>query len=89
MEISSKDPLQRANRLTQPLIRANGSHRPATWEEALDLVARNFKAQVEKHGPHAFGMFSCSKTTNELNFISQKFVRSVIGTNNIDSCNRT
>jgi len=77
------------SRLTQPLIRSNGSHRPATWDEALDRVAQNFRAQVEKHGPHTFGMFSCSKTTNELNYISQKFVRSVIGTNNIDSCNRT
>lgn len=89
MAIPSKSSPRRASRLTQPLIRANGSHRPATWDEALDLVARNFRAQVEKHGPHAFGMFSCSKTTNELNYISQKFVRSVIGTNNIDSCNRT
>jgi predicted molibdopterin-dependent oxidoreductase YjgC len=89
MAIPSKNPPRRTGRITQPLVRANGSHRPATWDEALDLVARNFKAQVEKHGPHAFGMFSCSKTTNELNYISQKFVRSVIGTNNIDSCNRT
>lgn len=77
------------SRLTQPLIRANGSHRPATWEEALDRVARSFQAAVQKRGPRAFGMFSCSKTTNELNFVAQKFVRSVIGTNNIDSCNRT
>ena len=83
MEIPSK------NRLTQPLVRANGSHRPATWDEALDRVAQNFRTQIEKHGPDTFGMFSCSKTTNELNFITQKFVRSVIGTNNIDSCNRT
>ena len=76
-------------RLTVPLIRENGKHRPASWEEALDRVANGFRAQMEKHGPRAFGMFSCSKTTNELNYISQKFVRSVIGTNNIDSCNRT
>jgi predicted molibdopterin-dependent oxidoreductase YjgC len=77
------------NRLTQPLIRSNGSHRPATWDEALDLVAQRFRTQVQKHGPRTFGMFSCSKTTNELNYAAQKFVRSVIGTNNIDSCNRT
>jgi predicted molibdopterin-dependent oxidoreductase YjgC len=76
-------------RLAVPLIRENGQHRPASWEEALERVASGFRAQVEKHGPRAFGMFSCSKTTNELNYISQKFVRSVIGTNNIDSCNRT
>ncbi len=77
------------SRLTQPLIRANGSHRPATWDEALDRVAQSFQAAVQKRGPRSFGMFSCSKTTNELNFVAQKFVRSVIGTNNIDSCNRT
>jgi predicted molibdopterin-dependent oxidoreductase YjgC len=76
-------------RLTTPLIRENGKHRPASWDEALDRVAAEFRAQVKEHGPRTFGMFSCSKTTNELNYITQKFVRSVIGCNNIDSCNRT
>jgi len=76
-------------RLTQPLVRENGAHRLATWDEALDRVAEGFRTQKEKHGPNAFGMFSCSKTTNELNYVAQKFVRSVIGSNNIDSCNRT
>lgn len=52
-------------------------------------MAAGFQRQKAKHGPDAFGMFSCSKTTNELNYTAQKFVRSVIGTNNIDSCNRT
>jgi len=77
------------NRLTQPLIRENGGHRPASWDEALNLVAQGFRAAIEKRDPRKFGMFSCSKTTNELNYITQKFVRSVIGSNNIDSCNRT
>jgi predicted molibdopterin-dependent oxidoreductase YjgC len=92
-ELSSEGQLQMAgvsrNRLTQPLIRENGSHRPATWDEALDRVAQGFRTEIQKHGPRTFGMFSCSKTTNELNYISQKFVRTVIGCNNIDSCNRT
>ena len=79
----------RKDRLRTPLIRKNGKHRPVSWDEALDRVAAGFRAQVEKHGPRTFGMFSCSKTTNELNYITQKFVRSVIGCNNIDSCNRT
>jgi formate dehydrogenase (hydrogenase) len=79
----------RKDRLKTPLLRENGKHRPATWDEALDRVGTGFRAQVERHGPHTFGMFSCSKTTNELNYVAQKFVRSVIGTNNIDSCNRT
>lgn len=76
-------------RLTTPLIRENGKHRAASWDEALERVAVGFRAQIKKHGPRTFGMFSCSKTTNELNYVAQKFVRSVIGCNNIDSCNRT
>lgn len=76
-------------RLTTPMIRENEKHRPASWEEALDRVAAGFRAEIAVHGPRAFGMFSCSKTTNELNYVAQKFVRSVIGGNNIDSCNRT
>jgi formate dehydrogenase (hydrogenase) len=81
--------MQGKGRLTQPLIRQNGGHRPATWEEALDRVVKGLRRSIEKKDPHDFGMFSCSKTTNELNYIAQKFVRSVMGTNNIDSCNRT
>ena len=76
-------------RLTQPLVRENGSLRPASWQEALDRAATGLKQVVDKHGGSAVGMFSCSKTTNEMNFMAQKFSRSVIGSNNIDSCNRT
>jgi len=71
------------------MIRENGKHRAASWDEALERVATGFLGEIQKHGPCTFGMFSCSKTTNELNYVAQKFVRSVIGTNNIDSCNRT
>ena len=76
-------------RLTQPLIREGEKLRPASWDEALDAVAAGFRRVKESHGPQGFGMFSCSKTTNELNYLAQKFARSVMGTNNIDSCNRT
>jgi predicted molibdopterin-dependent oxidoreductase YjgC len=76
-------------RLTTPLIRENGEHRPATWDKALARVVEGIRGEVARFGPTTFGMFSCSKTTNELNYIAQKFVRSVIGCNNIDSCNRT
>jgi predicted molibdopterin-dependent oxidoreductase YjgC len=81
-------------RLTQPLVRENdasenGSHRPATWDEAMDRVAQAFRKSIAKKDPRDFGMFSCSKTTNELNYAAQKFVRTIMGTNNIDSCNRT
>ena len=79
-------------RLTQPLVRdkhGSGSLRPAPWDEALDRMARSLQAAIQKGGGRSFGMFSCSKTTNELNYVAQKFVRTVIGSNNIDSCNRT
>jgi formate dehydrogenase major subunit len=75
-------------RLTEPLVREGGRLRPATWDEALDKAAAGF-AQARAGGPNAFGMFSCSKTTNEMNFIAQKFTRAVMGSNNVDSCNRT
>ena len=78
-------------RLTQPLIRdeKRGPFRPATWDEALDRTVQAFKAARDKDASQSFGMFSCSKTTNELNYAAQKFVRAVIGCNHIDSCNRT
>jgi formate dehydrogenase major subunit len=75
-------------RLTEPLVRENGHLRAATWEEALNRAAEGFAA-ARRRGPQAFGIFSCSKATNEVNFAAQKFARQVMGTNNIDSCNRT
>ena len=77
------------SRLTEPLVRDNGELRTASWDEALDRAAAGFRSAVDEHGPDTFGMFSCSKATNEVNFLAQKFVRVAIGTNNIDSCNRT
>ena len=76
-------------RLTTPLVRVDGELRPATWDEALDRAASWFRAVLDERGPQAFGMFSCSKATNEMNYMAQKFARTVIGSNNIDSCNRT
>jgi formate dehydrogenase (hydrogenase) len=80
---------QNYDRLTEPLVRENGVLRPASWDEALGRAAEGFLRNRAQHGPDAFGMFSCSRSTNEMNFIAQKFTRTVIGTNNIDSCNRT
>ncbi len=76
-------------RLTQPLVRENGALRPATWDEALDRAAQGFRAAIETKGPDTIGLFSCSKATNEVNYSVQKFARQVLGTNNVDSCNRT
>lgn len=78
-------------RLTQPLVRdgRGGPLRPATWDEALTRAADGFRRVTAAHGPRSFGLFSCSKSTNEMNYAAQKFARAVIGSNNIDSCNRT
>ncbi|WP_017608665.1 molybdopterin oxidoreductase family protein [Nocardiopsis xinjiangensis] len=77
------------NRLTSPLVRENGELRPASWEEALERAAAGFRAGIDQHGPDSFGMLSCARATNEMNFMVQKFARAVMGTNNVDSCNRT
>jgi formate dehydrogenase major subunit len=76
-------------RLTRPLVRDHGVLRPATWDEALDRAASGIRRARDEHGPDAVGLFSCSKATNEMNFLAQKFQRVAVGTNNIDSCNRT
>jgi len=72
-------------RLTTPLVRKDGELVPATWDEALDRAAAGLAA----HRGEAYGMFSCSKGTNEMNFLAQKFSRLAMSSNNIDSCNRT
>ena len=72
-------------RLTTPMVRDNGALRTASWDEALARAAEGFS----KHRGTQFGLFSCSKSTNEMNFMAQKFARVVMGSNNIDSCNRT
>ena len=75
-------------RLTTPLVRKDGELVEASWDEALDRIAEGF-GQVRGDGEQRFGMFSCSKSTNEMNYAAQKFIRKVMGSNNIDSCNRT
>ncbi len=76
-------------RLATPLVREGNTLRPATWDAALDLVAERFSAAREQDATTSFGVFSCSKATNEMNFLAQKFTRQVMGSNNVDSCNRT
>ena len=80
---------KRYTRLTEPMVRDKGRLRPATWDEAITRAAEAFRSSTGKHGPRSFGLFSCSKATNEVNFMAQKFARVAIGSNNIDSCNRT
>ena len=76
-------------RLTAPLVREGGKLRTASWDEALDRAAQGFREVRDRHGAGSIGLFSCSKATNEVNYLAQKFARAVLGSNNIDSCNRT
>ena len=76
-------------RLTTPLVRKNGTLRKASWDEALDAAAKGFRRNIDGNGPNSLGIFSCSKATNEVNFLAGKLARVAFGNNNIDSCNRT
>jgi formate dehydrogenase major subunit len=80
-------------RLTTPLVRdgdrATGTLRPASWDEALERAAGGLREARDTRGGTAIGIFSCSKSTNEVNFAAQKLARAVLHSNNIDSCNRT
>ncbi len=75
-------------RLTSPMIKENGEFRKATWDEALDLVARRLTEIRDSHGPDSIGVLTSARVTNEDNYIAQKFTRAVLKTNNIDHCAR-
>jgi len=76
-------------RLTEPLVRDGGELRPASWDEALDRSADGFRRAIAQGGGDATGTFSCSKASNEMNFLAQKLVRVAFRSHNVDSCNRT
>jgi len=76
------------DRLTKPLIREGDKFREASWDEALDLVARKFSEIKAKNGPDSLAFISSSKCTNEESYLMQKLARAVVGTNNIDNCSR-
>ena len=76
---------KRYERLTTPMVRVDGQLVETTWEVALEQAAAGFR----KASGSSTGVFSCSKATNEMNYIAQKFARTVLHTNNVDSCNRT
>ena len=76
------------DRLQTPMIRRDGELYPATWEEALDLIARRLGDIIETSGPEKVGGLGSSHITNEANYLFQRFMRSVIGTNNVDHLER-
>src|SRR5438128_3935704 len=72
------------DRLTQPLSRTNGRLTHSTWEEAFELIGTRFKEICDREGGRAIGIVGSTRTTNEENYLLQKFARMVLGTNNID-----
>ncbi len=71
-------------RLTAPLIRRNGKLEPGTWEEALGLTVDRLKEVLAKHGPETIAVVGSNRTTNEENYLLQRFARTVLGANNLD-----
>lgn len=82
------DYVQSPERLKTPLIKKNGKFVEASWDEALELIARKFTEIKEKYGNDALAGYASAKCTNEDNYLFQKFIRVVFGTNNIDYCTR-
>ncbi len=82
------DFVQGDKRLNKPLIKKNGTFVEAEWDEALALVASKFGEIKQRGGSDSIMAFSSAKCTNEENYVMQKFMRAVIGTNNVDHCAR-
>lgn len=76
--------VEREDRLKTPLVRRDGELQPATWDEALSLVAGRLAATTQEHGPDSVGGIGSAWVTNEANYLFQKLFRTTIGTNNLD-----
>ena len=76
------------DRLTSPLIRKNGELTPCSWDEALDFIKGKFETIRGEHGSDAIAGISSARCSNEENFMFQKMIRQLVGTNNIDCCAR-
>lgn len=83
------DLIHSPNRLTKPLIKVNGEFEETTWDIALDKVAQNFMRIKEESGPDSITGLSSARCTNEENYLFQKMMRAVMGTNSVDHCART
>ncbi|MFZ1703494.1 MAG: formate dehydrogenase subunit alpha [Saprospiraceae bacterium] len=76
------------DRITSPLIKKNGEFVKATWDEAYDFISDKLGQIIKTHGPDSVAGISSARCTNEENYLMQKFIRAVVGTNNIDCCAR-
>ncbi len=75
-------------RLKKPLMKKDGSLKEVSWEEAFDEVASRLKRIKEENGPDSIAGLTSARCTNEENYLFQKWMRAVIGTNNVDHCAR-
>jgi formate dehydrogenase alpha subunit len=90
------DYVKHPGRIKTPLIRMNREEgrsakpvwREASWDEALDLVADELVRIAQAHGGDAIASYASAKATNEDNYVYQKLMRALIGTNNVDHCAR-
>jgi len=80
--------VEHPERLTKPMVRRHGQLAEVSWDEALETVAKRLFDIKAMYGPDSIAAFSCARATNEENFLMQKFMRAVVGTNNIDHCAR-
>ncbi|HEX5885394.1 MAG TPA: formate dehydrogenase subunit alpha [Pyrinomonadaceae bacterium] len=76
------------DRITVPMIRTNDGWRPISWDDAISFIATRLQQISKEHGPDSIGVLGSARATNEENYLTQKFARVVIGTNNIDCCAR-
>jgi formate dehydrogenase major subunit len=76
------------DRVTAPMIRDGARWRTVTWNEARACVAGQLRSLIQRHGPDSIGVLGSARATNEDNYLTQKFARAVIGTNNVDCCAR-
>ncbi|MBL6853056.1 MAG: formate dehydrogenase subunit alpha [Alphaproteobacteria bacterium] len=77
-----------SDRLTRPLLKAQGRWTPVSWDESLSHSASEFKRILDIYGPESIGVLGSARATNEENYLAQKFARVVLGTNNVDCCAR-
>jgi formate dehydrogenase major subunit len=82
------DFINAADRVTEPLLREHGVWRSVSWEEALTYTAHRLREILAAHGPDSIGVLGSARATNEENYLTQKFARLVLGTNNVDCCAR-
>lgn len=76
------------NRLKTPLVRRGDKLEPATWQEALTLISQRLREIIKGSGPDSVGGIGSTRATNEANYLFQRFLRTVVGTNNVDHIGR-